>query len=299
MRRISAGLFGAVLLTAVGLVAAAPGHANPNCRLVGDQYVCDGGSPGDPGTPSPDPDPDDGSDDPVYVNPNPDHPPAPEPEENGAYYYTYEPAVGPCPSPDHVYWWVHTHLQSTGEIISSFAQCIPTDQRPTPDLTGPGATPQPPSTGQFTSEVGNILSVGSGISPPADGFGGVSQLETWFWCIDPAPPPISIDLGGWRATASVQVEALTWTIRGPDGTIAAESNECGSEPDPYSDGESAAAMWTPNLPGDYTIELSVEWGGQWTRTYGGVSETLDLGSVTIDEPAIAYSVVEIQTVGRG
>lgn len=304
MRRISAGVFGAVVLAAVGLVAASPSLADGECKIVGNVYVCEGGTPGTPGGPTPTPPPDDdGADDeydPIW-GPPPTHPPTPDPYDDAAsaYYYTYEPATGPCPLPDHVYWWVHTHLRSTGEIISSFAQCIPTDQNPSPDFTGPGAVPQPPSTGQFANAVGNILSVGSGISPPADGFGGVSQLDTWFWCVDPQPPPISIDLGGWSATAAVQVELLTWTITGPDGSIDVDARECGSEPDPYSNGETAAATWTPNLPGDYTIALTVEWGGTWTRTFGGVSETLDMGTVTIDEPPIDYSVVEIQTVGRG
>lgn len=68
-------------------------------------------------------------------------------------------------------------------------------------------------------------------------------------------------------------------------------------PDEPAQPTQAAAMWTPNQPGDYTVELGTQWTGTWTRTIGGDSQTLPLDTVTVTGEPLPYTVVEIQTVG--
>ncbi len=272
MRRAILILLGLVL-TGLPASPAAAGAEPPSCEyvLTPEGYRCVIVTPPEP-TPEPSP------------------PPGPPPES--PYEYVYIRGIGPCPNPGEVLWIIEVYLRATGELVSTSAPCLgPAEPTPPPP-------PPPPTEGEFVEAIEPLIELETSLSPPNDGFGGVSQLDTWFWCSNDAPINIDLSLGGWTTTATIEVQSLTWTVTGPDGTVPVDADECGSEPASDSDGESAAAIWTPNLPGDYAIVLEVVWGGSWTRSIGGASETFPLDDVTVTNAPIDYSVVEIQTVGR-
>lgn len=258
-----------LLMAAVGPVGNALAHEGHEfrCHATDDGLVCHGGET---------------TSTPVAPKPLP---------RSSPYYYVYERAIGPCPGPDETLFHVYTHLRTTGAVVQYRLLCIgPSDPAPTPP-------PPPPSETQVVEAIEPLLVLDTGISPPADGVGGISQLDTWFWCSNSGVVDVEVSLNGWRADAAVQPTNLTWTIVGPDGTIAVEAESCGTEPDPDGDGDGAAATWTPNLKGEYTITLTVEWGGSWTRRRGSASQTFTFDPVVTTMASITYPVVEIQTVG--
>ncbi|MEZ5298231.1 MAG: hypothetical protein R2697_18760 [Ilumatobacteraceae bacterium] len=86
-----------------------------------------------------------------------------------------------------------------------------------------------------------ILALEVGINPPVDGIGGVTQLDTWFWCDDPGIVDVEARTTGSVASAAVGISELVWTITGPSGTETRTATTCGIEPDPEGNGDGAAA----------------------------------------------------------
>jgi hypothetical protein len=149
-----------------------------------------------------------------------------------------------------------------------------------------------------------IVELDTGMSPSAERR-GVSQLETWFWCDGDAPITLELGLDGYAIEATVGLERVEWVIDGPDGVIVREAETCGTEPPVGSDGDGAAATWTPNEPGVSTIQLHAWWSGSWwlTYTYPGLTPLVlgpfDLVFDDVTSDPISYEVYEIQSVGVG
>ncbi len=168
----------------------------------------------------------------------------------------------------------------------------------------PEPPPPAPDLEQIAMDQGAVFSLDTGVNPPQERR-GVSQLPTWLWCSNAGPVNVEATVWPHRASARAVVTNVTWTIEGPDGRADRSAQECGSEPDPDSDGSAAAAMWTPNEAGVSTITLTTEWSAQWTYTYfdpviGAVNlGTFDLGTVEATSEPISYEVYEIQSVGVG
>ncbi len=168
----------------------------------------------------------------------------------------------------------------------------------------PEPPPPAPDLEQIAVDQDAVFSLATGVNPPQERR-GVSQLPTWLWCSNAGPVDVEATVWPHRASARAVVTNVTWTIEGPDGIAERSAQECGSEPDPDSDGSAAAAMWTPNEAGVSTITLTTEWSAQWTYTYfdpvlGAVDlGTFDLGTVEATSAPIAYEVYEIQSVGVG
>ncbi len=260
-----------LLLASGGLLIGHPAAAQESGCTIGQEGVtCVIEAPGTTPTTTPGPDPE-------------------EPDDGIDIRVTF--AIGPCPA-GQTYYLIEEIERATGTVLDYYFECRD-DLVPPP----PPPPPPPPTPGQVVDDIAELLELETGLSPPPDGIGGVSQLDTWFWCDNSGPVTASATLNGWTVTATATITLLTWTVSGPDGTVDATGTDCGTEPDPFGDGEGAAAIWTPNEPGAYSIVLTAEWGGSFTRTYGAISQTVDLGTISLSEPAVPYSVVEIQTVG--
>lgn len=195
-------------------------------------------------------------------------------------------------------WLVIVQRVDTGDLVTIYTFC----EWPGDDPPRPPAPPTPP--GEFDSETREPLELGSSFSPPPDGIGGVSQLPTWLWCTDPGSISVDAAVGTARSEATVDVVAVTWRVSGPDGTFDLPSSDgCGSEPAIDSDGETAAAVWTPDRPGDYELTLTTSWGGTWFAELllDGVGwiryGPFGLEPIPVASEPVPYRVVEIQTVG--
>ena len=180
--------------------------------------------------------------------------------------------------------------------------------RSTRTASGPGRIhrsrqplPRPPAETDVQTRA--VLTLETNVNPPADGFGGLTQLETWLWCDDPGIVDVEARTSGSASRAEVGITELVWTITGPDGTDERRTTTCGTEPDPNGDGDGAAATWTPNATGEHQITLSATWNGTWTAEfyldrYGWITAgPFPLDPLTITGETLTYPVVEIQTVG--
>jgi hypothetical protein len=194
-------------------------------------------------------------------------------------------------------WLVMVTNTDTGELLTMYTYC----EWPGEDPPQPPQLPEPP--GETDIETRAILALETGVSPPADGFGGLTQLDTWLWCDDPGTVDVEARTSASASTAAVGITELVWTITGPDGTDERRATTCGTEPDPDGNGDGAAATWTPNLTGEHQITLSATWNGTWTAElylarYGWITAgPFPLDPITITGQPLTYPVVEIQTVG--
>lgn len=194
-------------------------------------------------------------------------------------------------------WLIQVTDTETGELLAIYTRC----EWPGEDPPQPPPMPQPP--GETDVETQEILALEVGINPPVDGFGGLTQLDTWFWCDDPGIVDVEARTSGSVAAAQVGITELVWTVTGPSGDTTRTSTTCGTEPDPDGNGEGAAATWAPTQTGDHTITLGATWEGTWTATldldgYGWVTAgPFDLAPISITGEPLTYPVVQIQTVG--
>lgn len=193
-------------------------------------------------------------------------------------------------------WAVFMTNRDSGEIRLAGFDCeYPGEDPPQPP-------PPPPTPGAIVEQSRGLTELTTGLSPSA-ARQGVSQLETWFWCEGAEAITLNPTLDGYSIVAQVGVDGLVWQIDGPDGSIERTADSCGSEPHPDSDGDGAAARWTPNEPGVSTIVQTATWAGSWSLTYTDPTfGTFDLGTfpfpaVPVVSAPITYEVYEIQTVG--
>ena len=194
-------------------------------------------------------------------------------------------------------WLVQVTNTDTGELLAIYTYC----EWPGEDPPQPPALPEPP--GETDLATREILSLEIGVNPPLDGIGGVTQLDTWFWCDDPGTVDVEARTSGSVASAEVGISELVWTITGPSGTETRTATSCGTEPDPSGNGDGAAATWTPTQTGDHVVTLGATWNGSWTAQlflarFGWVTAgPFPLDPLTITGEPVTYPVVEIQTVG--
>ncbi|MDJ0768366.1 MAG: hypothetical protein QNJ12_06210 [Ilumatobacter sp.] len=195
-------------------------------------------------------------------------------------------------------WLITLTNTDTGQLLSARGFCE------WPGVPPPPPPPPPPTRTDIEIDQDQVFALETGLNPPVRKR-GVSQLPTWFWCSNDGAVDVDATLPPYRAAAVVEVVELTWTVEGPDGQAELVATDCGSEPPIDSDGASAAATWTPNLPGESTITLTTTWSGTWTYTYldpifGAIDlGTFDLGAISVTSAPVVYDVYEIQTVGRG
>ena len=194
-------------------------------------------------------------------------------------------------------WLVQVTNTDTGELLAIYTYC----EWPGEDPPRPPAMPEPPS--ETDIDTRELLALEVGINPPVDGIGGLTQLETWFWCDDPGIVDVEARTSGSVAAAAVGITELVWTINGPSGDTTRTATRCGTEPDPNGNGEGAAATWTPTQTGDHVVTLGATWNGTWTaqlwldRAGWLTVGPFPLEPLTITGEPVTYPVVEIQTVG--
>ena len=87
---------------------------------------------------------------------------------------------------------------------------------------------------EFVQANTQALQIGPSGGPPGS-IGGLTGLDSWFWCADPGAVATGVSLRGWTASGAVEVVQLGWEVDGPDGT-ADTSTSCGSEEAPRSPG---------------------------------------------------------------
>ncbi len=168
----------------------------------------------------------------------------------------------------------------TGDVFDFGFECV------FPGETPPTPPPPPPSLEEFAERAEPLLTVPPELNPRA-AFGGITGLDTWLWCTTPSDVPVSVNLRGWTAQASMSAVRAYWRIEGPSAA-SFDREVCGSEADP-------AATWQPQTLGDHIINLETTWAGFWTLTYDGIvlGPAAPLGPVDFDAAPVAYPVDEV------
>ena len=149
----------------------------------------------------------------------------------------------------------------------------------------PPEPPPPPPTPAELAEANTRALMVSPVASPAGAIGGLTGLESWFWCDDPGTVATGVSLRGWIAEGGVEVVQLGWEIDGP-GSLVDTSTACGSE-------EAPSVAWTPATKGDYGVVLTAVWAGTWDLTWNGIPMgTFPLGPISLTSPAQQYPVDE-------
>lgn len=164
---------------------------------------------------------------------------------------------------------------ATGEqLYLDFVCTWPGEEPPLPP-------PPPPTPGEFKSDNAEALTVRPTLNP-APTIGGLTGLDSWFWCTDPGLVDAGVSLRGWTAVGAVEVVQLDWQISETTFT----STTCGSEGSP-------AVTWMPEATGDYPISLTATWAGTWDLSWNGIPMgAFPLGPVSLTSPTQTYPVAE-------
>lgn len=148
----------------------------------------------------------------------------------------------------------------------------------------PEPPPPPPTQAELVEANTQALRIQPTTSPSST-IGGLTGLDSWFWCADPGTVATSVALRGWTAGGSVKVVQLGWEIDGPT-SIADTSTACGTEDAP-------SVSWTPETKGVYDLTLTAVWAGTWALTWNGVPMgSFPLGPISLTSPIQAYPVDE-------
>jgi hypothetical protein len=148
----------------------------------------------------------------------------------------------------------------------------------------PEPPPPPPTQAELVEANTQALQVEPTVSPPGS-IGGLTGLDSWFWCADPGAVTTAVALRGWTASGAVEVVQLGWEVDGPGG-VADTSTSCGSQDAP-------SVSWTPEARGEYAVTLTAVWAGTWDLTWNGVPMGwFPLGPISLTAPALAYPVDE-------
>lgn len=182
-------------------------------------------------------------------------------------------------------------------ITWSFDCEFPGDDPPQPP-------PPPPTPDQVREAFEDALIVSTELNPPP-AWGGLTGLETWFWCTSPGQvtldPPLV--LNGYAVDAWMAPLLYTWSISGP-ASAQFSGPSCGTEPTDES-GTGAAWAWAPQTAGAYTVGLTADWTMTWSLTYdfgdGPVTlpQTQYPSPIPVSGPPIEYSVDEYRGVLTG
>jgi hypothetical protein len=155
----------------------------------------------------------------------------------------------------------------------------------------PEPPPPPPTEEDFRAAYANTIALSPSMSPgPA--IGGLTGLDSWFWCTDPGPVAVDVNLRGWTAAGEVEVVQVAWEVGGPDG-VSDVSTSCGSEDAP-------SVTWTPETMGAHSIALTSTWAGTWALTWNGIlMGSFPLGPVSLGGAPQPYPVDEYRGVLSG
>jgi hypothetical protein len=160
-----------------------------------------------------------------------------------------------------------------------------------PGAPPPEPPPPPPTEEEFREAYAHAMALKPSISPAAE-IGGLTGLDSWFWCTDPGPVAVAVNLRGWTANGEVEVVQLAWEVGGPDG-VSDVSTSCGSE-------EAPSVTWTPETMGEYSVALTSTWAGAWELTWNGIQMgSFPLGPVSLGGAAQEYPVDEYRGVLSG
>lgn len=168
----------------------------------------------------------------------------------------------------------------------------------------PEPPPPPPTPDQVREAFEDALVVPTELSPPP-AWGGLTGLDTWFWCASPGPvtldPPLV--LNGYTVDATMTPLLYTWAIEGvTSGGFASAS--CGAEPTDEA-GTGAAWAWEPQTAGVYTVSLTTDWTMTWSLTYDfgdgpvALPQTVYPGPIPVAGPPVDYPVDEYRGVLTG
>lgn len=121
-------------------------------------------------------------------------------------------------------------------------------------------------------------------------------LGTWLWAQPGQELTVNLTLGGYELEVTAEPSAYHWEVTsdaggaepGPDPPASYSSESAGSEEEP-------AATHVFNHDGDYVISHTVDWSGSYTFTGFGVSESADLGTISL-ETSDDIEVLEVQAV---
>ncbi len=168
----------------------------------------------------------------------------------------------------------------------------------------PDPPPPPPTPDQVREAFEDALAVPIELNPPA-AWGGITGLDTWFWCTSPGPvslePPLV--LNGYAVSATMTPLLYTWAVSGP-ASGGFSGPDCGVAPED-ADGTGAAWAWTPQTEGAYAVTLTVDWTMTWSLTYdfgdGPVTlpQTVYPGPIPVSGPPLEYPVTEYRGVLAG
>ena len=168
----------------------------------------------------------------------------------------------------------------------------------------PQPPPPPPTPDQVRDAFADALVVPTELSPPP-AWGGLTGLDTWFWCASPGPvaldPPLVLD--GYTVNATMTPLLYTWAIAGP-AAVGFSGASCGAEPTDEA-GAGAAWVWEPQTAGVYTVSLTTDWTMTWSLTYdfgdGPVllPQTVYPGPIPVAGPPVDYPVDEYRGVLTG
>jgi len=142
---------------------------------------------------------------------------------------------------------------------------------------------------------------------PAPKHGGITGLENWFWYEGPKKVTAESAVRGYTVTATMRPARFVWK---PCATFQAtrdnetgqaigcptrlESRQPGREPHGKDDASAAAARWTYETEGRYTIRHHVIWHGEWTYRGHGQTDSGRLSRVrTTGETT--YQVNEVRS----
>lgn len=161
----------------------------------------------------------------------------------------------------------------------------------------PVLPPPPPTPDQVREAFEDAIVVPIELNPPPI-WGGLTGLETWFWCRSPdsvtLDPPLT--LGGYTVDATMTPLLYTWSVSGP-ATSGFSGPSCGTEPTDET-GASAAWVWEPQTAGTYLVSLTADWTMVWSLTYdfgaGAVTlpQTQYPGPIPVTGPTVEYPVDE-------
>jgi hypothetical protein len=175
--------------------------------------------------------------------------------------------------------WQQTTRDANAGIVSQRFFCVPLD--PT---AAPAVIPDPPSLAEIVAAVPWPKPT-TATDPITE---GVTGLESRFWYTAPRTVGVATTLNGWTVTGTAQAVRFTWRT-GDGHTLRADTGGSPTAP---------AARHLYETKGNYTLELSVTWSGNFTVSGPGPAQTRDLASIDVNGSQ-PYRVVEVRSVLDG
>lgn len=148
----------------------------------------------------------------------------------------------------------------------------------------PQPPPPPPTPGELRDANAQVLALDP-VASPDPAIGGLTGLDSWFWCEDPGEVATGVNLRGWTASGQVSLVYVGWSTTGPAG-MSQSSTSCGSQ-------ESPSVTWTPETKGTYQLTLTSTWAGTWDLSWNGIPVgAFPLGPISLTSAPQPYPVDE-------